>query len=442
METETTNKTPILNIAWTRYAYLDASAIRRTRGFYRIRRAILWLGVVATFFAILTTAFFSDSENLPGLIIKIFFIATPVISSIFAAFASRFYSNGSWLIMRAGAEEIKKEIYLYRTTRKHKPRRREFLEKRLAEIQRQMFRSLTGEFSFEPYDGRVPPHYNPETDEGDPGFNDLDGEQYFRFRLENQFDWHNKKINSYKAERRRMVVYILTMGGLGAVLAALGGGLSIWVALTASITAALIGWQELDNLDSIIRNYSKVVMELTILHDHWHNLEREERTEKEFFKMVEECEIVLWAQNAEYVRSMQDVLKELDLDEEASLIEGIIDKSVETAKGMQQGMREAALEATGEALQAAEEKVVHQFKETFGALAQEASSELVQQELEAMSKAVSQAAEAVIQRASTFTSSLAEIAEEFAHVDIGRDTSKEELNAILARFPKTNDVKG
>jgi hypothetical protein len=47
-----------------------------------------------------------------------------------------------------------------------------------------------------------------------------------------------------------------------------------------------------------------------------------------------------------------------------------------------------------------------------------------------------------MEKVSSLTSSLSNIAKEFAHIDIGRDTTKEELNAILARYPKTNDVKG
>ena len=77
-----------------------------------------------------------------------------------------------------------------------------------------------------------------------------------------------------------------------------------------------------------------------------------------------------------------------------------------------------------------------------GSLAEEASSEIVQQELEAMRQAAVEMAENVVEKASSFISSLADIAKEYAHVDIGRDTSKEELNEILSRFPKTEDVKG
>jgi hypothetical protein len=59
-----------------------------------------------------------------------------------------------------------------------------------------------------------------------------------------------------------------------------------------------------------------------------------------------------------------------------------------------------------------------------------------------MSNAITDAAENVMQGVSSFTGSLAQTAQDFAHVKIGKDTSKEELNAILASLPKTNDVKG
>ena len=153
METEAPKNAPILEIAWTRHANLDLAASKRTKAFYNIRKWIIYLGVLATLFAILTQLFFS-SEQLSGLwgvlsvVVKVLFIATPVLASIFAAFATKFYSNGAWLIYRAGSEEIKKEIYIYRTILQKKKERRTYLEKRLGEIQRQLYRNLSGEFAF------------------------------------------------------------------------------------------------------------------------------------------------------------------------------------------------------------------------------------------------------------------------------------------------------
>lgn len=441
METETT-KSPILEIAWTRYANLDSAASRRTRSFYNIRKWITWLAVLATFFAIVTQLYFSDTATVMGILVKVLLVSTPVLASILAAFATKFYSNGHWLIYRAGAEEIQKEIYFFRTILQKDLGRRAYIEKRLAEIQRQLFRSLGGEFAFEGYSGQIPPNYRPDNPNSDPGFHDLTGDDYFRYRLEDQLAWHNRRVLQLKRERRSMTIFVLAAGGLGAVFAAWGGGLSLWVALTASITAAFIGWQELRNVDSTIKTYSKVVMELTILYDHWHNLEAEERTPNEFYKIVRSCEEVLWSQNMEYIKSMQEALADSGLEQEANLINRVIKESVESADRTKQAMADAVVEQTQKTLAETEKKVEETFKATLGSLAEEASSELVQQELEAMSKAVVEMAENAMEKVSSFSSSLADIAKEFAHIDIGRDTTKEELNAILARYPKTNDVKG
>ena len=109
---------------------------------------------------------------------------------------------------------------------------------------------------------------------------------------------------------------------------------------------------------------------------------------------------------------------------------------------MKEALHDSIMEFAKESLDEMEEGVQETFKAALGSLAEEASSEIIQQELEAMGKAVAEAAETVKERASSLTSSIQEIAQEFAHVDIGRDTTTEELNAILARYPKSNDVKG
>lgn len=444
MESETPKNTPILEVAWTRVAHLDAISKKRNSGHYRTRRWITVLGVLATLFAILTQLLQPENSPSPLLSLgaKALFVATPVLASTLAAFATKKFSNGDWLITRAAAEEIQKEIYFFRTILQKKKSRRSYLENRLAEIQRQIYHALNGEFSFEDYKGPIPPNHRPEDPKSDPGFGDLTGEEYFKYRLEDQLNWHNKEINEYKTERDRLTILILVAGALGAVFAASGGLLSIWVALTASITAALIGWQELRNIDVVVRNYSKVVMELMILKDHWLNLEPEERTTAEFYKMVRGCEEVLWAQNTEYIKSMQEALRDHNLEQEASLVNRVVRESVESADRAKQAMREDFVQFTRDTLEDTEQKVEETFQAALGSLAEEASSELVQKELEAMRNAVTEAAENLKERASAITASIAQTAREFSDVQVGRDTSKEELNAILARYPKTGEVKG
>ena len=441
METEAPRTTPILNVAWARFSELDTNALARSRSHMRMRRGIAIVGILATLFAILSQLFPQDS-GLIGWGFRVFLILMPLVASGLAAFTKIYYSTGDWLTTRAGAEEILKEIYYFRTILQKSRSRRTYLEKRLAEIQRQVYRNLGGELVFKKYNGPIPSNYIPDDPNSDPGFADLTGDEYFRYRLEHQLAWHRKRIREYQRERVRLQIFIIAAGVLGAFLAAIGGTLSLWVALTASFTAALLGWQELRNIDVIIRNYSKVVLELMVLYDHWINLEPEERTTAQYYRMVRGTEEVLWAQNMEYIRSQQEALKEADLEEEAGLVNRVIKESVESEARMKEALHDSIMEFARETLGEMEEGVQETFQAALGSLAEEASSEIVQQELEAMGKVISEAAQTMTERASSLTSSLQQIAQEFAHVDIGRDTTKEELNAILARFPKTQDVKG
>ena len=424
--------TPILEIAWTRFAQLDAISSRRTKKHLSMRRLIAVLGVLATLFAILSQSFPMETAGLLGVVIRGLLITLPILASGIAAFTSTEYSNGDWLISRAGAEEILKEIYSYRTILKDSPTRRIWLEKRLVEIQRSVYRGMNGELTMEAYAGQLPPHYNPEDPNSDWGFNDITGDDYFRYRLEQQLSWHENKVVTRKNERRRLRAYILIAGGAGALLAAI---LPLWVALTASLTAALIGWQELRSLDVVIRNYSKVRMELGIIRDHWKNLREEEKTQSEFFNMVRSTEDILWSQNVEYIKAMQEALKESDLDEEASLINRVIKEARESDRRLKQSMEDVIVDFTHDKLVKSEEVLTEEMENALNELSKEASSDLVQAELAAMQKSI-------VEHFGGLKSRLAEIAEEFTGIEIGSNTPPAVLNDLLSRYPKTQEPKG
>lgn len=434
MADETQPTVPILNIAWTRYAQLDALSSKHSRPHYQWRRRIAILGVLAALLAIVTQVYTQYLPATVGWLLKFLLIATPITASVLAAFVNKFYDGNEWLVSRAGAEEILKEIYMYRTFFRNKPDRRDWLENRLASIQRQVFRGMAGELVLDKAPERIPPYFNPDDPNSDPGFKDLNGSEYVKYRLEDQLAWHIRKVQQFEQERTRLQVYILVAGGFGALLAALGDGFSIWVAVTASLGAALIGWQELRNLDPTIKNYSKVIMELMIIYDHWNALEPEERTDAEFFQMVKSTEDVLWSQNIEYIKAMQEVLARETL-EEAQLVNDVLKKAVETDEALKEHMRESIVSYTSQSMDEARVQLEEHFDQVLGTLAEEASSELVQQELAAIGKAIHA-------RVTNLAESLKELADDFAGVEIGRDTPKEVLNDLLARYPTTQEVKG
>jgi hypothetical protein len=443
MEENAHQAIPILATAWTRYAQFNAISLKRSKAYLQMRRWIIIMGILATMFAILVERY-PEPVTL-NLIFKVFLIVTPILGSIFASVTSKKFSNGDWLISRAGAEEILKEIYLFRTTLQKNAGRRAWLEKRMVEIQRQVYRGMGGEFILKPYGGQIPPDYNPENVNSDPGFHNLSGDEYFRYRLEHQLAWHIKKINNYETERTRLLWFIYSAAGASAILVAMDGAVkgpfSLWVAFTAALTAGFMAWQELRNMDEIIRNYSKVIMELTIVYDHWSNLEQEERTTVEFNKMVKATEDVLWGQNVEYIKSMQEALTDDSLEREASLVNRVIKEAVETDLRFKKALEDSVVDAATESMGVAEEKLTETFQAALGTLAEEASSELVQAELAAMQQMVIETVQTIAQ-ATGFTDKLREIADEFAGVEIGKDTPPSVLNSIMSRYPKSGEIKG
>lgn len=443
METQEQQVTPILKVAWTRFAQMSESASSRSASHLRLRRWIAALAVLATLFAILSEKFDESFSPLLALIIRALLITSPILASVLAAYTSYFYSTGDWLVARAGAEEILKEIYAYRTILQKTPTRRAWLEKRIAEIQRSVYRGMNGELLLKPYEGPLPPasRYNPENPDSDSGFHDITGDEYFRYRLEDQLNWHARSLNRKQSERYRLQIYILASGATGALLAAWGGPLTLWVALAAAFTTALSGWQELRDLDSVIRNYSKVIIELSILSDHWKNLEGEEQTQTEFFKTVRSTEEILWSQNVEYIKAMQKALQDSDLEEEAGLINRVIQEQKDSDKRFRDTIEEAVIDHTRESMVASEETLVETYKSALGTLAEEASSELVQAELAAMRDAIQNVVENIAERLG-MSSSLKAIQEEFDGVEISGNTPTSVLNDLMSRYPKTVEAKG
>jgi len=440
---ETENKTPILEVAWRKFAQYDDASVKRTAHFSYLRKWIASLGVLATLFAILTANYPKEFPEIGGLILKYILVASPIIASLLAAYTNEFFSTGDWLVARAGAEEILKDIYIYRTILKKNPKRREWLEKRLARVQRSVYRGMNGELIMESFKGQVPPspRFSPGQDWSDSGFNDLNGSEYFKYRLENELNWHIKKVNAKQRERTRLQLLIYTSAAAGALLAAIGDSLTIWVAFTAALTSAFLGWQQLKNLELVVRNYSKVIIELGIISDHWKNLEAEERTQTEVNRMVRATEDMLWSRNVEYIKAMQEALRDSSLDKEAELIKNVIQKQRDADERFHKTLTDSIVDQTTESMDKVTGDLSDQFEEILGTLAEEASSDVVQAELAAMREALQNFGERIAQRFG-LSNSLEEIKEEYKEVEVSSETPRGVLNDLLARYPTNSEVKG
>lgn len=437
--TQQSPEIPILKVAWMRYAQMDAASTIRTHSHLRLRRWIAVFGILATLFAVLVQAYPENFPVLGSIVLKGLLIAAPITTAGLSYFASKKYSSGDWLALRAGAEGIQRELYTYRTILQGTTDRRVWLEKRLADIQRQIYRSLNGKLILKPYNGQLPPYFHPDNPNSDPGYHDLTGDEYYRYRLQTQLSWHIKKVNQYEVEQTRLTIWIIIAGLAGTLLAGLGAlpgwtGVALWVALTASISSAFMGWEELRNLDATIKNYSKVVLELNLLAEHWENLESEERTNKEFFDMVRSTEDILWSQNVEYIKSMQEALASVQ-DEDADLVNQILRKARETDAEIKQSIYDSLLERTEDRYAAASQEFQQTYEGALDTIAAEATSERAQEEFQQIL-----VASGLI--VSALNENIKRIAEEFADIEFNKETPKAILHAKMSQYPSTGELKG
>ena len=101
MVENTQQATPILEIAWARFAQLDAASSKRSKAHMRLRRWIAILRLLATLFAILAETFPypADPANQSGFVIlgmgiRFLLILSPIIGSLLASYTNKFFSSG------------------------------------------------------------------------------------------------------------------------------------------------------------------------------------------------------------------------------------------------------------------------------------------------------------------------------------------------------------
>ncbi len=331
----------ILEIAWRQFAELDANATEIQKWHLTLRLWVIIFSVLATLLAILTqraVAVYTVEATLAR-VLNFVLIAVPIVGSVLLAFASKLRLGERWLALRAGAEEIRKDIYLYRTVWSTEPDRDSQLKAQLKDIQLRLFESVEGNLVLKPYRGPVPPRENQEVTFGaalihlhrlwpkvkqqlghksdgdspdahyDAGFDNLSAPEYVSARLGHQIDWHTQKMVAFEKNRNILLALIFVAGGAGTILAAVG--LNIMVALTASLAAAFTAWTELRRYDDLIKNYSKVALELKSIRDDWLTLKPEQQTEPRFFQLVEATEGVLWSQHQQFISTMRQGLAAL-----------------------------------------------------------------------------------------------------------------------------------
>ncbi|MCW3081983.1 SLATT domain-containing protein [Segetibacter sp.] len=323
----------VLMQAWETFAFYDHNANLQQKKFNNMQLSILFFGVFSTFLVIYQQVFApQDTGTASNLVsadelwkrgsyfwwgLHYFLIFIPILLTVLVTAANRFKQGSKSLLLRAGAESIKREIFRYRTRSMYYNRKPEQqLAQRIEDITRRTMRTEVNSSSLKPYnrdekDKTLPSEiFSGEGDAKDDGFSYLVPDRYIDIRLTDQAEFYRKR--SIKLERQLNLLYWLTfiIGGLGSFLAAIG--LEVWIAVTTALVAAFVTYLGYTQTERTLMKYNQSSTDLSNVKGWWNALSAEEQAaQKNIDSLVDHTEQVLQSELDGWIQQMQNALAEL-----------------------------------------------------------------------------------------------------------------------------------
>ena len=330
----------VLLQAWERFAVYDLNAILQQRRFNRLQLTIIALGLLATALALAREVASSKAVDVTirwsfWWFVKQTLLALPIALTILITAANKFKQGNKWLLLRAGAEAIKREIYRYRARagdykevfnapppvatapgtppQPPPPTPDQVLAQRVEDITRRAMRTEVNSSSLIPYDKEkdFPPYVK---DSGDDGFSELTPDRYVQVRLGDQLGYYQR--SAVKQERKLKFVQwsIYIIGGLGTLLAAINQ--QVWIALTTALATALTTYLSYQQTESTLTKYNQALTDLENVKSWWTALPAEDQSKQDNVDtLVKHTEEVLQSELDGWVQQMQNALAELRKDQ-------------------------------------------------------------------------------------------------------------------------------
>ncbi|MGE5262758.1 MAG: SLATT domain-containing protein [Acidobacteriota bacterium] len=348
-----------LDLAWRRFAAYDGQATRFQKESYGWQRWVLTLGV-ATVFAIalkmsVPVEYAKDgSVIVPGWLAGLPFeswvktwlaliwdkglylaiLVFPIITSGLVAYAARFNSAVRSVVFRAGAEAIRRAIFIYRTRpssyrakseiaappagqtsaqSKEEITREIELQRAIELVSTHVMQSEANSTGFDLFADSVPPGIEKQHEYGgaaDDGMSFLTPEKYIRVRLNDQLSFYRSRSVRMEKELRRWQTLSLVAGGLGTLLAALGA--QIWVAVATAFASACVTFLEYRQTRMTLMQYNQAATSLENIKQWWHALSPEDKADSTFVKrLVETTEEITATEQTGWAQQMHDALARL-----------------------------------------------------------------------------------------------------------------------------------
>jgi len=307
----------VLLAAWSQHDDLNLAALDRQKKFKNIQVAILSFGVLGTVLAVVSTGpgpagrwllhwFPSFVEQHYHQVLRALLILVPITTSVLTSFNGRFREGNKWILLRAAAESIKREIFRYRT------RSGEYAGALCGQTSAQLklaanVKNITANLAQTEVNRSNLPHQSVD-DAMRTKF--LRPEDYLVERIEDQISYFVRKTAALYRRLKSLQLWSLLVGGTGTFLAAVH--FEVWVAVTTAVATAFITKLELDQVENSLVQYNVALTSLRNTEFWWKALSPWEKTRpKNIDLLVDQTEKALQLESAGWVQQMQSELDKL-----------------------------------------------------------------------------------------------------------------------------------
>lgn len=312
----------LLLMAWQKFADYDAAANQYRNRSDLLQITIICLGVLGTGLAVLH----SDIKPPVGsgwwaLGVQQFWnalpyilIVIPIVLTILVAAASRFKLANKWLLLRSGAQSIKREIYRYRVFALYDIEiARLELAKKMQEVTTKTMTTEVNTTSIKRYKGPIPPHIKTNKI-ADDGLSFLTPERYVDVRIGNDLHYFEDATGALKRNATWLNWAILLVGGVGTYLAAEKHPL--WIAMTTALATAAATYLSYRQTENSLVKYNQTANNLHNVIAWWTSLPSEDQARMLTVRLlVEQTEQILQSELDGWVQQMQNALAQLYKDE-------------------------------------------------------------------------------------------------------------------------------
>ena len=312
-----------LRMAWQEFARLDHGAKRSQKRYKQQQKLILGLGVLATALA-LFQATLERNGSLDWLDwlrdpLRYVIIVVPILIAALVAAAGRFQLGTRYVLLRGGAEAIKREIYRYRTRADgyskaeidEKPAGQKLVET-VGHNLSTLMRTYINQTAVPDYAGPLPPEHGAAKD--DHGFSRLSAHEYLAVRVDDQLRYYEKRTADHERLLRWLRLLVIGFAAAGTLLAAIGQ--ELWIALTAAFAGAFTAYLEARQIQTSLVLYNQAAADLRTIRGWWKSLPAEAQAIPDNVdNLVRSAERILKAEMTGWVQEMQDAIAQLREDE-------------------------------------------------------------------------------------------------------------------------------